>query len=370
MMMAAALADSSHDVAARRRERDCLSHLAARLIDPLSGPEWDRLALAHPDSNFFHTAAWAKVLCETYGHKPFYVSFSEGSELVALVPVMEVRSAITGCRGVCLPFSDSCEPLVFGGCESKPIVDGLARLARERSWKYFEVRGGKTLQMVSAPAVAFHGHEIDLRKGSEELFGRFASSVRRAIRKAEKSGLSVQVSQAREAIRAFYRLHVRTRRRHGLPPQPMSFFEKIYDRVIEPGLGFVVLAHSGSRPVAATVFFHFGKKAVYKFGASDEDLRELRGNNLAMWEGIKFLAQRGVETLHLGRTSLENSGLRRFKLSWAAAEEMIEYFRFDPAADEWVTARDNVTGFHTTIFSRLPLPLNRMIGALVYPHLD
>ena len=150
----------------------------------------------------------------------------------------------------------------------------------------------------------------------------------------------------------------------------MSFFEKIYDKVIGPGLGFIALAHSGSRPVAAAVFFHFGKKAVYKFGACDERLQEFRGNNLAMWEGIKFLAQRGVETLHLGRTSLGNSGLRRFKLSWGAEEETIEYFRFDPAADKWVTARDNVSGFHTTVFSRLPLPLNRMIGALVYPHLD
>ena len=94
--------------------------------------------------------------------------------------------------------ADFCEPLVFGECESKPVIDGLARVARERNWKYFEVRGGKTFQLASAPAVAFYGHEIDLRRGSEELFIRFASSVRRAIRKAGKSGLSVRVSQAPE----------------------------------------------------------------------------------------------------------------------------------------------------------------------------
>lgn len=368
-MMAAALADSSHGVDARSCEVVRVSRLRARFVDPLSGPEWDRLVLTHPGHNFFHTAAWAKVLCETYGHKPFYVSFSDGSEQVALVPLVEVRSAITGRRGVCLPFADFCEPLIFGGCESTPLIDGLARIARERNWKYFEVRGGNTFQ-ASAPAVAFYGHEIDLRRGSDELFIRFASSVRRAIRKAEKSGLSVQLSQTRETIRTFYRLHVQTRRRHGIPPQPMSFFQKIHDHVIKPGLGFITLVHSGSRPVAAAVFFHFGKKAVYKFGACNEDLQELRGNNLAMWEGIKSLAQRGVETLHLGRTSLENSGLRRFKLSWAAAEETIEYLRFDPAADKWVIGRDGVSGFHTTLFSRLPLPLNQMIGALVYPHLD
>ena len=81
------------------------SDLEAKLVDPLCDSAWDRLVLSHSESNVFHSAAWAKVLCETYGHKPFYLSFSEGGELVALIPLMEVRSAITGCRGVCLPFS-------------------------------------------------------------------------------------------------------------------------------------------------------------------------------------------------------------------------------------------------------------------------
>ena len=43
--------------------------------------------------------------------------------------------------------------------------------------------------------------------------------------------------------------------------------------------------------------------------------QNLRPNNLVMWEGIKSLMQRGADTLHLGRTSMENEGLRRFKLS-------------------------------------------------------
>jgi hypothetical protein len=60
----------------------------------------------------------------------------------------------------------------------------------------------------------------------------------------------------------------------------------------------------------------------------------------------------------------------KFKLSWDTEVETIDYFRVDRAADRWITARDNVSSVHTVIFSRLPLPLNRMIGALVSPHLD
>src|SRR5439155_7559758 len=131
---------------------------------------------------------------------------------------------------------------------------------------------------------------------------RFASSVRRAIRKAEKSGADVQVATSRDAILEFYRLHVRTRRRHGLPPQPLSFFKNIYEEIVKNGHGFVVLAKSGSRTFAAAVFFLIGKKALYKFGASDRSFQEFRGNNLVMWEAIKFLIDRGFTSLHLRRT--------------------------------------------------------------------
>jgi len=341
-----------------------------KFVNPFLDPDWDRLVLSHPDFSFFHSAAWAKVLSNTYGHKPVYLRCSQRGELVALVPMMEVRSPLTGCRGVCLPFTDFCGPLIFGEGGSAGAFAKLSKVARERKWKYFEVRGGKSLWGSAVPALAFYGHTLDLRRGTEDLLTRVKSSVRRALRKAERSGLSVRVVRTREAILEFYRLHVRTRRRHGVPPQPESFFLNIHDEVIKPGLGFVVVARSGSRPIAAAVFFQFGKKAVYKFGASDERLQELRGNNMIMWEGIRFLAQNGAETLHFGRTSLKNDGLRRFKLTWGTQEETIEYVKFDTVAGAWVTGRDAASGFHEAIFGRLPSALNRLAGAIIYPHLD
>ncbi len=341
-----------------------------KFVNPFCDPEWDRLVVLHPDFSFFHSAAWAKVLSKTYGHEPVYLRCSQRFELVALVPMMEVRSLLTGRRGVCLPFTDFCGPLVFDEGGSAAAIDKLSEVARERKWKYFEVRGSKMFEGLASPALTFYGHTLDLRSGPEDLLTRLKSSGRRAVRKAQRSGLSVQVVRTREAMLEFYRLHVRTRRRHGLPPQPVSFFLNIHDEVIKPGLGFIVLASSGSRPVAAAVFFHFGKQAVYKFGASDEKLQELRGNNMTMWEGIRFLAQNGVETLHFGRTSLENDGLRRFKLTWGTEEETIEYLKFDTVPGAWVTGRDAASGFHEVIFGRLPPVLNRLAGAIIYPHLD
>jgi hypothetical protein len=344
--------------------------LQMQILDPVLDPSWDHVAALHRDAGCFHTSAWAKVLRQTYHHQPFYLQFSRGHRLAALIPLMEVRSLFTGRRGVCLPFSDVCEPLIFDPETAGLVRDRLVRFAQERRWKHLEIRGGKSFQLAPGSATKFYGHTLDLNRGAEELASRFASPVRRAIRKAERSDVSTVVVRNRPAIADFYRLHVQTRRRHGLPPQPASFFLNIYDHIIKPGLGFIVLAQRGSRPIAAAIFFRFGKNAFYKYGASDKRFQEFRANNLVMWQGIQFLARNSAEKLHFGRTACENDGLRRFKLSWGTEEETIDYFRVDPSGQKCLVPSNRDSGFHTRIFGKLPLVFNRLAGSIIYPHLD
>ncbi len=342
-----------------------------RMLNPLCDLDWDRLVISHADFSFFHSTAWARVLCNTYGHTPFFLHLSHADKSLALLPVMEVASPLTGRRGVSLPFSDFCPPLMSNGWATESLTEKLLELGRERKWRYFELRDGRGMLPASATAARrYYGHRLNLTIGIEELFARFQSPVRRAIRKAEKSGLTVEVTNSRSGVLDFYRLHVRTRTRHGAPPQPLSFFLNIHEEIIKADLGFVVLAKSGTRLVAGAVFFHSGKAGLYKFGASDERVQEFRGNNLVMWEGIKRLVRHGLKTLHLGRTSLDNDGLRRFKLSWGTEEEIIEYFRFALGPKMWVNSHQDAAEFPKQLFRRLPRPLSRWVGALIYPHLD
>ena len=138
-------------------------------------------------------------------------------------------------------------------------------------------------------------------------------------------------------------------------PNRSSFFRNIFDEVIRKGSGFVVRAILGSRCVAAAIFFQFGRAAIYKFGASEAASQAARGNNLVMWEGIRFLARNGCESLHFGRTSLANGGLRRFKLGWGTTEKLIRYFQWDTAAGQWVSRCDHSKGLHNAFFANMPL---------------
>ena len=87
------------------------------IIDPRTYSSWDDILLRTPGSSFFQTSAWARVLAESYGYTPLYFTVIEDGQFEALVPLMEVNSILTGKRGVSLPFTDFCDPIVSEGVE-------------------------------------------------------------------------------------------------------------------------------------------------------------------------------------------------------------------------------------------------------------
>jgi hypothetical protein len=338
-------------------------------VNPLEETGWDAALQSYPSSSVFHTAAWATVLHASYGYTPVYFALRDSGRLLGLLPLMEVDSWLTGRRGVSLPFTDDCEPLC-------PETGGLTRVfqevmayAHERDWKYLECRGGKEFFGGAPASTAFWGHRLIFDGNEEAMFTKVESSVRRAIRKAEKGGVAIEFAQSLDAMRTFYGLHCKTRNRHGLPPQPFRFFQNIHDYILSQDHGFVVLARYQQVPVAAAVYFHWGKKAIYKYGASDEAFQHLRANNLVMWEAIKWYGRREFRQLHFGRTSLTNQGLRRFKLGWGTEEHSIEYVRYDRRKDGFVTVKDGASGWHSHVFNMLPEPLSRLVGAMLYKHM-
>jgi len=344
--------------------------LTVELVNPLAENSWEKTITMHRDASIFHSTAWARVLVDTYGHRPCYAKISLNGKLQALVPIMEVKSVLTGARGVCLPFSDYCAPLLFSCFAGELLSQKLQQIARDRRWSYFEVRSHSTIPAAAAASESYYGHFLDLKIGRDALISNFSSSAQRAVRKAERSGLSVRIQSDEDAMATFYKLHLRTRRRHGVPPQPQLFFVNIQRHLLSAGHGFIVIVENQKRPLAAAIFFKFGRRAIYKFGASDERLQELRANNLAMSEGIKNLADAGAEILHFGRTEKENEGLRRFKLLWGTTEEEIRYGRFEMKSASWKAAHPASAGLHKHVFRALPASLNRLAGAMIYPHLD
>jgi len=342
------------------------------IIDPLNYPTWDELLLSNDEYSFFQTSHWAGVLHGAYHFKPCYFSLIHGNRLVALIPLMEINSILTGKRGVSLPFTDYCEPIVSREIETKVVFDFIKEYALKAGWKYIEFRGAGRLFQDSPPHASwYYKHTLKLKRDEDQLFSSFKGNTQRNIRRAATVGLEVRIDNSFDALMEFYRLNCMTREEHGLPPQPFYFFRKVYDHVISMDHGFVSLAFHDGKAIAGAVYFHFGGRAIYKYGASDKAYQHLRPNNLAMWEAIKWYCRNGYKDFCFGRTEPENAGLRQFKKGWGTDETTIEYFRYDITKNAFVFGyRSGVTKVFKTVFKRMPLLLLRAIGKALYRHVD
>lgn len=269
----------------------------------------------------FHHPAWARLLADCYGFEAFALAVpGAGGELVAGLPVIETRSPLGRRRWISLAFSDFCPPLG----DDAGLGRQLDEERRESGIGGLELRD--SLPGFEGQEVAVL-HTLALDRPAEELFAGFhRSQVQRNVKRAEKDGVQTRRGRsAEDLVEVFYALHLETRRRQGVPVQPRRFFRLLWERMLEPGLGFVSLAEHEGRPVAGAVFLRWGSAATYKFGASDPRFLRLRPNHLIFWDAIRSLAEDGVRTLDFGRTDLDNRGLREFKSGWGATESPLVY---------------------------------------------
>jgi hypothetical protein len=373
-------------------------------VNPGDKPDWDKLVLRHDTCSVFHSRGWAQVLCSSYQHNPLYLVRLKEDQLQAVLPIMEISSSLTGKRGVSLPFTDSCDPLFSAKSDFAEMFQLGASAGRNLGWRSLETKVGSEWAGLDQPALEFFGHSIDLKQPEDRLFAGLSSTLRNEIRKAERSSVEVIFASDLEGIKLYYALHCLTRRRHGLPPQPISFFENIQTYLLSKGAGFVALAFlqngavagdkakastsstqsgrttqfcndsgaasKGRTPIAGAVFLDFGKHAVYKFSASDESRNQVPAGKLALWRAIQWYKWRGLESLDLGRTSLENTGLRRYKLSWGAAERRIRNLKYHLRSGKFVTKEDKVYGWYNRFFGLCPPAASRTLGRFLYRHLD
>jgi len=304
------------------------------LCDTLSEESWDSEFADQESVNWFYASGWAQALRDTYNYTPFYLKKMESGSVVAAIPMIEVRSWLTGIRGISVPFSDHCE--IYAKDDSDPSMkSALLTIAEARKWAYLDIKGAPPNALRSnadadRPWKSVYRHTLTFDDESfETLSRRFASSTRRAIKKAWKNNVSVEFGSDAASLKAYYRMHCQTRKKNGAPPQPFKWFQALHRRLLSRGNGIIAIARHAGKPISGALFLFMRRRALYKYGASDYRYADLRGSNAVFAESIKWLMKSGYKSLDFGITDLDGEGLRRFKLGWACDETVCGYSRFD-----------------------------------------
>ena len=347
------------------------------VIDPLTDTRWDELLERHPRSSVFHSRGWLEALRRTYGYEPMVLTTTDRGPLEDGVAVCGIRTWFSR-RLVSVPFSDHCEPLVDAPDKMRAILEYLAGEMRKGRWRSIELRprcrtqAGGDAQSVwdEAPALPrgrYCLHTLDLSPPPERIFDRFHhSSTQRAIRRAEREGLSYEVGASERLLSDFYPLLRQTRRRHGLPPQPMAWFRSLI-ACLHDNLA-VHLASKDGRPVAGILTLSFKKTMVYKYGGSDATEHRLGGMPFLFWRAIQQAKAQGREELDLGRSDLDQPGLVAFKDHLGAACSTLTYYRW-PEKRSAIAHDGVILRAARRVIAHLPDAALDLTGRLLYKHL-
>ncbi len=339
-------------------------------IDPLHDSRWKIFVETRADASLFHRVEWLRALKSCYGYEPrVLTSTPPGEALGNAIVFCEVRSSLTGRRIVSLPFSDHCEPLISSAEEFRDLLRNLTERVDRGQWKYVEIRPVDFAMDSSINFVISHRyylHRLDLQPSEETLFRRFhKDSVQRKIRRAERESLRYEEGSSEVLLQHFYNLLIMTRRRQGVPPQPLNWFRSL---IWSMGQSLKIrVALSGDIPVASILTISDEKKMVYKYGCSDSRFNNLGGTLLLFWRTIQEAKANGLEEFDLGRSDTNNLGLVTFKEHWGAERIALNYWRYP--TDAAGAGPEHAIKYVRKFFSMVPDRPLVMLGSFLYRHI-
>ncbi len=350
----------------------------AHEIDPLADPRWNGFLERNPRASVFHSVPWLQALRRTYGYQPIaYSTSGPHEELGNALVFCRVKSWLTGQRLVSLPFSDYCELLVNDLAQLRVLLAELEDRAHREKWRYLEIRPLDSLEAYEATTLPYSTqeytyHKLDLSPDLDTLFRNFhKNSTQRKVRRAEREGVEYREGTL-DLLDDFYQLLVITRRRHHVPPQPISWYRNLI--ACFGGALKIRMTFKDGRAIAGMLTLRYKDTMTYKYGGSDPSYNKLGSMHLLFWKAIQEAKGLHLKVFDFGRTDADQPGLITFKGRWGATQSRLIYSRYvlpgkAPGFLDPVTGRSWKTLLAKRIFARMPSSLLAAIGDKLYRHI-
>lgn len=168
---------------------------------------------------------------------------------------------------------------------------------------------------------------LDLRPSLDTILKNMKSKTRYNIRYAERKEVRVFIAKEKKQLGVFYTLLQETATRDGFTIRPLSYFEAMWDQLVQHKFAQLFLAYHHSTPLAGAILFRLGKRAWYVYGASTNENRNLQAAHLLQWEMIKWAKSQGCQIYDFRGVSGDLNpehplyGLYRFKEGFGAQLE-------------------------------------------------
>lgn len=285
---------------------------------PFEQAPWDVLD-AYADRTPFQTRAWLEYLRCSQNGEPVIAGITEGDKTIGFFTGAVIRKM--GMRILGSPFKGWGTPyLGFNldpGADRERLIEPLMRFGFDtlRCHHVELVDHGIAARLDSGAddSRTFATMEIDLTPPEERLMSEMDGSCRRCIRKAEKSGVVVEIASSEGFAEEHYEQLKDVFARNG---NAMPFGIQRVNALINAvhGGGDLLLLrarNSDGRNIATGIFPGRNDVAYFWGGASWREHQHVRPNELLLWRAMQIWKSRGVRVFDMG-------GLARYKVKYGA----------------------------------------------------
>ncbi len=299
--------------------------MKATVINP-EQVDWARLD-SFADRTVFQTREWLNFVHETQRAKIVVTELSDGGQSVGYFSglvfsrfgVRILGSSFPGWTTPYMGFN-----LVPGASRKSALAaieriawDTLKCLHMEVSDPFFSVEDGVDNGFT---ADAYISYRTDLTKTEEELFNGMDSACRRCVRKAEKSGVTIEEAHDLAFADEYYEQLNDVFAKQGLVPTYPIDRVRALIRNLEPA-GRVLLVRARDpegKCIASGIFPGYNKIAEFWGNASFRTSQNLRPNEAIHWYVMRYWKRRGVAIYDWGGegTYKEKYGCVPHRVPW------------------------------------------------------
>ena len=296
-------------------------------VETDANAQWDEYVERHPLGWISHLSSWKRAIEEAFPHIKGHCLVLQDAisdQILGGMPVYLVSSRFKGNRLVSVPFSTLCDPLLDSPDLMEPLWIRLEELRRRTNATLTEIRtfqcgliGPKTLPcQVSRTYV---NHSISLDRDLSKVFAALhRTSTKQAVRRALRTDLRLELEQPENARERFYELYQNTRKKIGLPPLPVRFFDSLWKEFHASGKVKILSAKLGDRWVAALLVYAYKGRMSAEALGWDTAYADLNPTWFLFWQAIKLAHESGFRVFDFGRTHHANKGLMDYKRRWGA----------------------------------------------------
>ena len=279
------------------------------------------------DRTVFQTREWMQFVGESQDATPVLGELCEGRDVLGYFTGLAFSKF--GLKVLGSSFPGWTTPYI--GFNLLPGVSRRAALAAVEKWAWeelkclhmeisdphFTVADGKALGFVCS---SYRSYRTDLRKSEDELFNNMESACRRCIRKAEKSGLTIEEAHDLAFADEYYeQLQDVFAKQEMVPSYTVERVRTLIKNLEPTGRVLLVRARDAQGKCIATgIYPGYNQIAEFWGNASFRAHQNLRPNEACHWYAMRYWKQRGATIFDWGGegTYKEKYGCVAHEVPW------------------------------------------------------